>query len=56
MIEGIDVSHFQGVIDFKTVAKSGRRFAFLKCTEGDMYSDSKFSTNRKLASATRQKT
>jgi len=34
MIPGIDVSHYQGVIDWAKVAAAGVKFAFLKCTEG----------------------
>ena len=33
MIPGIDVSHWQGVIDWKEVKRSGVRFAFIKATE-----------------------
>ena len=33
MIPGIDVSHWQKIIDWKLVKKSGVRFAFIKATE-----------------------
>jgi lysozyme len=33
MIPGIDVSHWQGSIDWKQVAESGVKFAFIKATE-----------------------
>jgi lysozyme len=33
MIPGIDVSHWQGVIDWAKVAQSGVKFAFIKATE-----------------------
>lgn len=33
IVRGLDVSHYDGPIDFKTVKLSGREFAFAKCTE-----------------------
>jgi len=33
MIPGIDVSHWQGIIDWAKVAQSGVKFAFIKATE-----------------------
>ena len=33
MIPGIDISHWQGVIDWAKVAQSGVKFAFIKATE-----------------------
>lgn len=30
-VHGIDVSHYQGKIDWKKVAKSGKKFAIMKC-------------------------
>jgi lysozyme len=44
-IEGIDVSHWQGVIDWRQVSKSGCRFAFMKATEGATYTDRTFAEN-----------
>jgi GH25 family lysozyme M1 (1,4-beta-N-acetylmuramidase) len=32
--KGIDVSHYQGTINWKTVAANGISFAFIKATEG----------------------
>jgi lysozyme len=34
MLPGIDVSHYQGVIDWPQVAAAGIRFAFIKATDG----------------------
>ncbi|HEC76887.1 MAG TPA: PKD domain-containing protein, partial [Thermoplasmatales archaeon] len=34
-IKGIDVSHYQGDIDWSEVYNAGYRFAFIKATEGD---------------------
>ena len=42
---GIDVSHWQGDIDWNAVRNDGYVFAFVKATEGTSYVDSKFSQN-----------
>ena len=42
---GIDVSHFQGDVDWKKVASSGVSFAFAKATQGARYTDPKFAHN-----------
>ncbi|HVZ80290.1 MAG TPA: glycoside hydrolase family 25 protein [bacterium] len=34
MIEGVDVSHYQGLIDWPRVAAAGKKFAILKATDG----------------------
>lgn len=34
VVRGIDVSHFQGEIDWRAVAGAGIRFCFIKATEG----------------------
>lgn len=44
-IKGIDVSHWQGNIDWKKVAKDGIKFAFIKATEGTTLIDKKFKRN-----------
>lgn len=44
-ISGIDASKHQGVINFKTVAESGQRFAIVKATEGEGYVDKRFLEN-----------
>ena len=51
---GIDVSSFQGLIDWNSVAKSGVSFAIIRCgfrgsTVGGLFEDSKFYTNIKNA-------
>lgn len=50
-IPGIDVSHWQGTIDWTKVAEAGKRFAFMKATEGVDYVDPTFQTNRAGARA-----
>lgn len=42
---GIDVSHFQGTVNWAEVAASGACFAFVKATEGITYVDPQFSVN-----------
>lgn len=43
-LNGLDVSHYQGNVDWPLVAESFQ-FAFIKATEGDQYVDPKFHTN-----------
>jgi len=45
MVSGIDVSHFQRVIDWAAVAASEIRFCFIKATESAGNVDAKFATN-----------
>ncbi|KAJ3934313.1 MAG: glycoside hydrolase family 25 protein [Lentinula lateritia] len=42
---GIDVSHFQGTIDWTSVAANGISFVFIKATEGTTFLDPDFSDN-----------
>jgi len=46
---GIDVSYYQGAIDWNAVAGSGIRYAFLKATEGVACVDRAFAKNRAKA-------
>ena len=50
-LPGIDVSHWQGDIDWSAVAESGKRFVFLKATDDVDYVDPTFATNRAQARA-----
>ncbi len=45
-VEGIDVSHWQGDINWSLVRQSGCKFAFMKATEGATYTDPSFAKNR----------
>ncbi|CAN5723741.1 hypothetical protein BH18ACT15_BH18ACT15_13970 [soil metagenome] len=45
-LPGVDVSHWQGDIDWARVARAGYRFAFVKATEGRTYSDPLYEANR----------
>ena len=44
-LPGIDVSHWQGAIDWSAVAGDGVTFAFIKATEGGDYTDPRFAAN-----------
>jgi lysozyme len=44
-VQGIDVSNWQGDIDWARVRAAGTRFAFIKATEGGDYLDPKFKQN-----------
>ncbi|KAF6572403.1 GH25 family lysozyme [Paenibacillus sp. SEL3] len=43
--QGIDVSHYNGNIDWQQVAAAGKTFAFIKATEGTKYQDNQFLIN-----------
>lgn len=44
-LEGVDVSHYDGTIDWAQVAASGRKFGLAKATEGITFQDPTFKTN-----------
>ncbi len=44
-VQGIDVSHWQGSIDWSRVKASGNQFVFIKATEGKSYQDKQFLVN-----------
>lgn len=45
MVPGIDVSHHNGEVDWDAMAQAGKKFCFIKCTEGIKYYDPQFSRN-----------
>ena len=45
-LEGIDVSRWQGTIDFAKVKAAGKRFVIAKATEGRYYRDDAYGRNR----------
>jgi GH25 family lysozyme M1 (1,4-beta-N-acetylmuramidase) len=49
--EGIDVSHWQGTIEWNLVAASGKRFVFMKASEGTSLVDETYAGNRARAKA-----
>ena len=48
-LEGIDVSHWQGTIDWTKVRAAGKRFAYIKASEHTSFVDDKYQTNRSRA-------
>lgn len=44
-LSGVDVSHYQGSINWKSVRNAGVEFAFIKATEGTNYQDPTFDAN-----------
>ncbi|RZS99032.1 glycoside hydrolase family 25 protein [Aquimarina brevivitae] len=46
-ILGIDVSHFQGEVDWKTIKNHNISFAYAKATQGTHFVDPKFKENQK---------
>lgn len=56
-LEGIDVSHWQGTINWTKVAAAGKKFAIIKATDGlvqsdgTLYTDPTYATNHSQAKA-----
>ena len=50
-LQGIDVSHYQGSIDWQQVVQAGIQFVFVKATQGITYVDPQFQTNWQGAKA-----
>lgn len=44
-VRGIDVSHYQGEIDWELMAEQGVKFAYVKATEGSSHVDERFAGN-----------
>ena len=44
-VKGVDVSHYQGEIDWRALHRSGVRFAYIKATEGASLRDPRFAEN-----------
>jgi len=42
---GLDVSHYQGTVDWPSVAAQGAKFAYMKASEGTSFVDPEFSVN-----------
>jgi GH25 family lysozyme M1 (1,4-beta-N-acetylmuramidase) len=51
LTEGIDISHWQGTIDWGKVAAAGKKFAFMKASEDIDYVDPTYQANRAAANA-----
>ena len=54
-IKGVDVSHYQGEIDWKVLSDQNIRFAYIKATEGSSYVDDAFADNYAQARKTELK-
>ena len=52
IVKGVDVSAYQGDIDWSTLEDQGVYFAFIKATEGEDYTDDKFEENWKNIEST----
>ena len=50
-LEGMDVSHYQGTINWPAVASTGKRFVVMKVTEGQTYVDPTYAANHAAARA-----
>lgn len=50
-VRGVDVSSYQGEIDWQVLEKQNIQFAYIKATEGSAYVDSNFACNWENASA-----
>ncbi len=48
-VKGVDVSSYQGEIDWEVLANENIQFAFIKATEGSTYVDPNFSANYNAA-------
>ena len=48
-LEGIDISHWQGTIDWTKVRAAGKKFAYIKASEHTSFVDDKYQTNRSRA-------
>jgi GH25 family lysozyme M1 (1,4-beta-N-acetylmuramidase) len=51
LTEGIDVSHWQGTIDWSRVKAAGKKFVYIKSSENTSFVDNKYSINRASAKA-----
>ncbi len=51
-VRGVDVSRYQGEVDWQTLSEEGIAFAFIKATEGSAYVDPNFEANWADASGT----
>lgn len=48
-INGVDISHHNGLVDFKALSAEGYKFCFLKASEGTGYIDPQFARGWELA-------
>lgn len=48
-VVGVDISHYQGDVDFEKMEKDNIKFAFVKATEGTKYKDDMYKKNMERA-------
>lgn len=51
-IAGVDLSHYQGTVDWETLSKEDIQFAYIKATEGSSHVDEQFAANWQQAGKT----
>lgn len=51
-VRGVDVSHYQGTVDWRKLEEQQIAFAYIKATEGSSHVDGEFANNWKNAGAT----
>lgn len=51
-VRGVDVSHYQGEIDWNVLAAQDIQFAYIKASEGSSYTDDRFAYNMQEARKT----
>ncbi|MDE6983133.1 MAG: glycoside hydrolase family 25 protein [Lachnospiraceae bacterium] len=51
-VRGVDVSHYQGTIDWEVLSRQNLDFAFIKATEGSTHVDDRFQDNWQAAGQT----
>lgn len=51
-VHGVDVSHYQGTIDWETLSQQNLDFAVIKATEGSTHIDDRFEENWQAAEQT----
>lgn len=51
-VQGVDISKYQGDVDFEALAASGIEFVYMKATEGSGYVDDRFEENWEAARGT----
>lgn len=54
-VRGVDISHYQGDVDWDTLSQQNLAFAFIKATEGSSHLDKKFEYNWENAHKTHLK-
>lgn len=51
-VSGVDVSEYQGAVDWAVIEEQGVKFAFIRATEGSGYTDAAFAANWRAVAET----